>query len=120
MICAEPDYGGRVDWPALPLREWQSEGLRRQGADPEIGRRLRQLLVDAGLQADVGVLPSLWDADALRESFEFEWDWLARDVGQAVDGATFARAKAQARAAVEAGTRLVYLPVFYAIARKRP
>ena len=120
LICAEPDYGGRVDWPELPLREWQSAGLRRQGADPQLGRRLRQLLVDAGLHADVGVLPSLWDADDLRENFEFEWAWLARDVGQAVDGATFAGVKAQARAAVEAGTRLVYLPIFYALGRIRP
>ena len=118
LICAEPDYGGRVDWPDLPIREWQSEGLRRQGADPQIGRCLRQLLVAAGLGADVGVLPSLWDADALRENFELEWTWLARDVGQAVDAATFARARAQARAAVEAGTRLVYLPIFYALGRK--
>ena len=118
LICAEPDYGGRVDWPPLPIQEWQSEGLRRQGADPQIGRRLRQLLVAAGLWADVGVLPSLWDADDLRENFELEWTWLARDVGQAVDAATFARAKAQARAAVEAGTRLVYLPIFYAMGRR--
>jgi ubiquinone/menaquinone biosynthesis C-methylase UbiE len=115
LVCAEPDYGGRVDWPELPIREWQIEGLRRQGADPLIGRRLRQLLVAAQLDAGVGVLPSLWDADDLRKNFEREWAWLAHDVGQAVDPATFARVQAQARDAVEAGARLVYLPVFYAL-----
>jgi hypothetical protein len=66
----------------------------------------------------VDVLSSLWDANALRESFDSEWDWLARDVGQAVDPADFARAKVQARTALDAGTRLVYLPIFYALAKK--
>jgi ubiquinone/menaquinone biosynthesis C-methylase UbiE len=117
LICAEPDYGGRVDWPALPIGEWQRAGLRRQGADPEIGRRLRQLAVAARLDADVGVLPSLWDAGDLRDNFEREWAWLAHDVGGAVDAETFARVKAQARAAVDDGTRLVYLPLFYALCR---
>jgi ubiquinone/menaquinone biosynthesis C-methylase UbiE len=118
LVCAEPDYGGRIDWPELPIREWQCAGLRRQGADPRIGRRLRQLLSAAELDADVGVLPSLWDGDALRENFDREWTWLARDVGEAVEAETFARVQAQARVAVEAGTRLVYLPIFYALGRK--
>jgi ubiquinone/menaquinone biosynthesis C-methylase UbiE len=118
LICAEPDYGGRVDWPELPLKDWQCEGLRRQGADPLIGRRLRQLLAAAELEPDVGVMPSLWDADDLRDNFEREWAWLAHDVGEAVDAAAFGAAKEQARAAVEAGTRLVYLPTFYALGRK--
>jgi ubiquinone/menaquinone biosynthesis C-methylase UbiE len=118
LVCAEPDYGGRIDWPELPIREWQCAGLRRQGADPQIGRRLRELLSATGLDADVGVLPSLWDADALGENFDREWTWLARDVGEAVEEETFAQARAQARLAVEAGARLVYLPIFYALGRK--
>jgi SAM-dependent methyltransferase len=117
LICAEPDYGARVDWPALPLAEWQAEGLRRQGADPLIGRKLRDLLATAGLNADVGVLSSLWDPKAIRENFETEWTWIAHDVGSFVPAADLARARAQARAAVQAGTRLVFLPLFYALAR---
>jgi SAM-dependent methyltransferase len=118
LICAEPDYGARIDWPALPLAEWQAEGLRRQGADPLIGRKLRELLTAAGLRADMGVLSSLWDPKALRENFQAEWAWIARDVGAFVLESDLARARAQAQAAVEAGTRLVYLPLFYALARK--
>jgi SAM-dependent methyltransferase len=118
LICAEPDYGGRVDWPDLPIRQWQVEGLRRQGADPFIGRRLRGLLVSAGLDPDVGVIPSCWDTAALREQFEAEWTWLERDAGNTIDPVAFARAKAQARADVDAGTRLVYVPLFYALGRQ--
>jgi hypothetical protein len=60
----------------------------------------------------------LWDSKALRENFEAEWAWIAHDAGRFVPEAYLARARAQARAAVEAGTRLVYLPLFYALARK--
>jgi SAM-dependent methyltransferase len=118
LICAEPDYGARVDWPALPLAEWQAEGLRRQGADPFIGRKLRELMTDAGLNADVGVFSSLWDPKALLENFEAEWAWIAHDVGSLVPAEDLARARAQAQATVEAGTRLVYQPLFYAMAKK--
>jgi ubiquinone/menaquinone biosynthesis C-methylase UbiE len=118
LICAEPDYGGRVDWPDLPVRRWQIDGLRRQGADPLIGRQLRRLLSEAGLGGEVGIHPSVWRAEALREQFEAEWAWLRRDVGDDVDAKTFDEARALARSAVDAGTRLVYMPVFYALGRK--
>ena len=118
LICAEPDYGGRLDWPDLPIRHWQIDGLRRQGADPFIGRQLRHILAAAGLQADVGILPSHWNARCLQRNFEAEWEWLWHDVGNAIDLSTFAQVQAQARAAVDAGTRLVYIPFFYAIGRR--
>ena len=118
LICAEPDYGGRVDWPELPVRQWQIDGLRRQGADPLVGRQLRRLLSESGLRGEVGIHPSVWRAEALREQFEAEWAWLRRDVGEDVDAATVDRVRALAGAAVDAGTRLVYMPVFYALGRK--
>ncbi|MBN1641563.1 MAG: methyltransferase domain-containing protein [Anaerolineae bacterium] len=117
LVCAEPDYGGRLDWPDLPIRVWQTEGLRRQGAHPTIGRELRHLLVAAGFDAEVGVMPSLWDTQSLRAEFEAEWTMLASDVGDAVDPRTFAAAKARADEAIADGTRLVYMPVFYALGR---
>jgi len=118
LICAEPDYGARVDWPALPVAEWQAEGLRRQGADPLIGRKLRELMTAADLDAAVGVTSSFWNPEALRDNFQAEWQWIAHDVGSFVPSPDLANAHAQAKAAVDAGTRLVYLPLFYALARK--
>ena len=118
LVCAEPDYGGRLDWPDLPVREWQILALRRQGADPVIGRSLRRLLVEASLEPDVGVMASVWDVGSIRAEFEAEWAMLWQDVGDLVDAATFQVARAAARAAVAAGTRLVFMPTFYAYARK--
>ncbi|MGD8398836.1 MAG: methyltransferase domain-containing protein, partial [Anaerolineae bacterium] len=43
IVAAEPDYGGRLDYPELPLRDWQMAALRDEGAHPRMGRRLRAL-----------------------------------------------------------------------------
>jgi ubiquinone/menaquinone biosynthesis C-methylase UbiE len=118
LICAEPDYGARVDWPDLPIAEWQVDGLRRQGADPLIGRKLRHLLAAAGLRGRVDILASIWDGEALRENFEAEWAWIARDASGFVPAEELDRVREQARAAIEAGTRLVCVPLFNALARK--
>jgi ubiquinone/menaquinone biosynthesis C-methylase UbiE len=118
LVCAEPDYGGRLDWPPLPVREWQIDGLRRQGADPVIGRALRHLLVEAGLEPDVGVMASVWDVESIRAQFEPEWAMLWHDVSDTVDAATFEAARARAQTAIEASARLVFMPTFYAYARR--
>jgi len=118
LICAEPDYGGRIDWPDLPIREWQIEGLRRQGADPLIGRQLRALAESAGLRTEIGVHPSQWDMEALQENAESEWKIIAHDVGPDVDETDWENARQQAQLAIERGTRTVYVPTFYALGHK--
>lgn len=118
LVCAEPDYGGRLDWPELPVRDWQILALRRQGADPLIGRSLRRLFVEARLEPEVRVMASVWDVGSIRAEFEAEWAMLWQDIGGTVDAATFQAARSHARAAVEAGTRLVFMPTFYAYALK--
>ena len=118
LVCGEPDYGGRVDWPDLPIGQWQAAALQRRGADPFIGRKLRALLQQAGLDVDVGIIPSLWDTAALRENFAAEWALLERDVVGLVDEAAFQRAKDTAWRAIEEGTRLVFMPVFFGLGRR--
>jgi len=118
LICAEPDYGGRLDWPDLPIRKWQIDGLRRRGANPLVGRQLRELLADAGLSATVGLIPARWDVDSGVQDSEAEWFWVRYDAGDAIDAATLDEAQAQARAAIAQGTRLVYVPTFYALGRR--
>jgi ubiquinone/menaquinone biosynthesis C-methylase UbiE len=118
LVCAEPDYGGRLDWPDLPVREWQILALHRQGADPLVGRSLRRFLIDADLEPDVSVMASVWDIRSIRTEFEAEWAMLWQDVQGMIDKATFQSARARARSAVEAGTRLVFVPTFYACAHK--
>jgi hypothetical protein len=118
LVCAEPDYGGRIDHPNLPLGLWQAEVLRREGADPCLGRKLRELFALPGVrQADVGLIPGLWDAASLRAEFEAEWGLWERLLQGSVAPDELAEAKATAWAAIESGGRLAFVPVFYALVR---
>lgn len=118
LICAEPDYGGRIDHPILPLGQWQIEALRHEGADPCIGRRLRGLFTLPGVrQIDVGLIPGLWDPAMLRAEFDAEWALWEHTLVDLVPPDELARVKAADLAAIESGERLTFVPVFYAMIR---
>ena len=118
VVCAEPDYGGRIDYPDLPLGRWQSQALRREGADPLLGRKLRGLFALPRVrQAEVGLIPGLWDLATLRAQFDAEWSLWERSLTGLVPRDELARVKAADLAAIQAGERLVFMPVFYALVR---
>jgi SAM-dependent methyltransferase len=120
LVCAEPDYGGRIDHPDLPLGRWQAEALRREGADPCMGRKLRSLLsLPSVARMEVGVLAGLWDPGTLRSEFEAEWALWERSLAGQVPAEELAQVKAADSAAIDAGERLVFMPVFYALAQRR-
>ncbi len=52
LALAEPDYSQRVDQPSAlkPLGEWQTEALRRQGANPSFGASLAETFYQAGIR----------------------------------------------------------------------
>jgi SAM-dependent methyltransferase len=119
LACAEPDYGGRIDYPEeLPLARWQAEALRREGADPFIGRKLPAFFTWVGLSANVGVIPSLWDDEALRAEFEAEWALMEPTLAGMVDEDELQRYKRMDWQAMEDGQRLIFVPIFYAVGRK--
>ena len=116
LVCAEPDYGGRLDYPDLPLREWQAEALHCEGADPFLGRKLRALFaLPAVRQTEVGVVTGLWDLPALRREFEGEWALWQRTLKGQVPLDDVARARSADKAAIDSGERLVFVPVFFAL-----
>lgn len=118
LICAEPDYGGRIDYPELPLGAWQMEALRREGADPCLGRKLRGLFdLPEVRQVDVALIPGIWDLVTLRSEFDAEWALWEQSLAGLVSTEELAHAKTICRQAVEAGHRLVYVPIFCAFVR---
>lgn len=118
LVCAEPDYGGRIDYPCLPLGRWQVEALHHEGADPYMGRKLRRLFALPGVrQVDVGVIPGLWELATLRTEFDAEWALWQRSLKGLVPPHELAQAKAADLAAIESGARLAFIPVFYALVR---
>jgi SAM-dependent methyltransferase len=118
LVCAEPDYGGRIDHPELPLRRWQIQVLESEGADPCLGRKLRGLFALPSVrQIEVGLIPGLWDLATLRAEFDDEWRLWGRSLADVVSPQDLARIKAADRTAIESGERLVFVPVFYALVR---
>jgi SAM-dependent methyltransferase len=117
LACAEPDYGGRVDHPPEMRRlgELQAEALRRQGADPETGRRLGELFVSSGLEGTVGVMAGRWSVPASPDDeFEAEWEMRERDLAGLVSAQEMDRLRVADGQALEAGRRMLFVPTFYA------
>lgn len=118
-ICAlaEPDYGGRIDFPdeIKNLGQIQTQALYAQGANPEIGRQIRSMLTHAGLVNVVtGVLGGQWTLPFNEREWDSEWEVLESDLA---DNADFKLSKqerkAQDREAWAEGTRILFVPTFY-------
>ena len=116
LVFAEPDYGGRVDYPETLsiLREWQSASLRAQGADPRAGRQLSHWLHAAGFtQVVTGLLGGEWSGEFNQAEFDSEWDLLSHDVGQAVQRDHMDELQTIDKHARLAGERILFVPTFY-------
>jgi ubiquinone/menaquinone biosynthesis C-methylase UbiE len=116
LALAEPDYGGRIDYPP-PLASagrLQLEALRAQGAEPETGRRLAHLFHQAGLtQIRTGVLGGQWSQMDSNE-WQLEWETLRRDLTGLVSPAEIERLYRLEVASRKAGERVLFVPTFYA------
>ena len=118
LACAEPDYGGLVEYPEH--REfWRAieESLRLEGADPRAGRKLAELLRGAGLGVQVGVSATVWDGELLASEWDarrgvFEGD-LEAVLGRERAREVLAEELEQARAG-----KIVVVPLFWALGIK--
>jgi SAM-dependent methyltransferase len=83
LALAEPDYAGRIDYPAefTLLGKWQREALIHQGAQPDLGRRLGEIFSQAGLELiETGILGGQWKQPPTQEEWELEWEVLEYDL----------------------------------------
>ncbi|NLK25685.1 MAG: class I SAM-dependent methyltransferase [Euryarchaeota archaeon] len=117
LLLAEPDHGGRIDHPEglLPLKEIILNGMKQEGADPLMGRKLRSLCSALDMDADIGIHPGAWSLRRMRKEAEGEWDWISRTVGGTAHLETLRR---EWDRALEQGTLFYHVPTFYAIIRK--
>lgn len=123
LALAEPDYGGRIDYPIRfeEIGKLQTRALIDQGVDPMIGRRLRELFSQAGLiDIRAGVLGGEWMGSPSQEDLDSEWQTIAADLQhelshEAIEGYRTADAEAW-----RSGTRILFIPTFYAIGRVPP
>jgi SAM-dependent methyltransferase len=120
VICmAEPDYGGRIDYPhpLEALGELQFVSLTKQGADPRMGSKLLALYREAGLrEVRVGVLGGEWDLKPNPQDYQSELQTLMGDLKQ-VDRNAAQDLLELDQQSWETGERILFVPTFYAIAR---
>ncbi|MBA4379946.1 MAG: hypothetical protein C0393_04555 [Anaerolinea sp.] len=126
LALAEPDYSGRVDQPKelRPLGRWQAESLRRQGADPDLGRRLAGLFAEAGITIlETGSLRGSPGSSTGRgvgthpltpEERELEWAVLEADLAGNVPAGQVQEMKKLDEAAWRRGERVLHVPTYYA------
>jgi len=121
IALAEPDYGGRIDYPAelSQLGDWQRQSLIQQGADPLIGRRLAAIFHSANLvDVETGVLGGQWRQGLSKEGFENEWRVLLDDLAEVAPKAKIGELRKMDEIAWLRGERILYVPTFYAWARR--
>ncbi len=118
LALAEPDYGGRLDYPEAlaEIGIWQTAALQRQGADPFVGRRLAGLLAGAGLEEiEAGVLGGRWTGTPSPAELALEWKVLHEDLRDTPAAERLPALQALDRAAWARRERVLYVPTFYAI-----
>lgn len=117
LALAEPDYGGRIDYPEglAQLGLWQTQSLHKQGADPQIGRKLAGMFNKVGLrQVEAGVIGGEWRKEVPGNDFDLEWQVLEEDLALHVSEEQFRSMKKLDASARSRGERILYVPTFYA------
>lgn len=121
LALAEPDYGGRVDFPEdlVQLGRLQEAALRRQGAETRLGRRLSALFHVAGLtEVETGVLGGQWRGAPTAEELALEWAVLEADLNDEVTADELARLRQIDAQAWARSERVLFVPTFYALGNK--
>ncbi len=120
LALAEPDYGGRIDYPEVLARlgRWQTQALQAQGANPQIGRQLAMLFNQAGLiEVESGVLGAQWRQAPAQEDMEMEWQVMRNDLAGSIPAKELDALEQLDRRAALAGERVLFVPTFYAWGR---
>ncbi len=117
LALAEPDYGGRIDYPEslAILGKLQQDSLLQQGADPQIGRKLKGLFHQSGFSnIEAGILGAEWVQAPDKVDLELEWAVLQDDIADALPQAELEKIRSQELASWKRGERILFVPTFYA------
>jgi SAM-dependent methyltransferase len=117
LALAEPDHTLRRDEPPslAPLGCWQTEALRRQGADPGLGSRLGDLFHQAGLTLiETGSLRTGEGRRLLPAEWKLEWEVLESDLAGTIPRDELSKMKELDENAWRDGERTLYVPTFFA------
>ena len=117
LALAEPDYSRRVDKPAplAELGQWQTEALRQQGANPNMGGKLAELFRQAGIQiVETGAISGHERVTSTPREREMEWAVLEADLAGNVAETDIQKMKKLDEQSWQRGERVLYVPTHYA------
>jgi len=120
LALAEPDYGGRIDFPREleTVGQGQIQALLDQGANPYLGRTLRALFHSTQLtEIRTGLLGGEWQGSPDEDQLESEWETLSRDLSHLLPAEEIELYKRIDNKAWKMGTRVLFVPTFYAAGR---
>ena len=124
LALAEPDYGGRIDYPfeLEALGKMQQTSLLQQGANPLIGRQLNDIFFEAGfLNAQSGCLGGEFKQANSELQGASEWEMIEQDqmaLTAAWSPENRLKLKNLDQEARKKGTRVLFVPTFYAWGKK--
>lgn len=119
IAFAEPDYTARLDEPRelVILGKWQTESLKRQGADPGLGARLADLFFRAGITiVETGTIHNA-GRNPSPEEWETEWAVIESDLAGFISKEEAQRLKELDRQARARGERILNVPTYFAWGR---
>jgi ubiquinone/menaquinone biosynthesis C-methylase UbiE len=117
---AEPDYGGRIDFPdsMSELGQWQAFALGSQGANPNVGRRLMAEFLAAGfVQVESGLMGGQWKPIFDKTAFDQEWKIIEADLQVMVSPARLQALRRMDEVAHRKGERILFVPTFYTVGK---
>jgi SAM-dependent methyltransferase len=121
IALAEPDYGGRIDFPdsLSRLGELQRVSLIAQNAKPSIGRQVRSLFTRAGItDLETGIINGQWTSPPAFDELQMEWKILLADLEHIASVSELERLFDFEQKAWEQGERVLFVPTFYAFGFK--
>lgn len=116
IAFAEPDYGGRIDYPEelAELGILQKQSLLSQGADPNMGRRLPSIFTDAGLKdLQSGVIQGNWSDPPSDADLDMEWEVIRNDLSGEIDENRMEQLYQIDVRSWRSGKRVLFVPTFY-------
>jgi SAM-dependent methyltransferase len=121
FALAEPDYGGRIGYPALleKLADLQTRSLRIQGANTAMGRELMALLASCGLAHISGGIIGAETRDSASNPLSGDPRVLRRDLAQVLDNEQAEGVLAEAEKAASRPGVMWYVPTCFACGRVR-
>ena len=122
VATLEPDFGGKIHWPPFPKADkiFSGNSIINRGGDPYIGRKLRMLFVNAGLDAEIGLGNlRIWNCNEDKTSYKkaqnFYRNILKRGGFKPSEIDKWERHYLNS---IEAGIEFNFFPQFYAIGIK--